>query len=67
MAVIRIKSMKEIPKSKTIRGFRSCQSVFGHWSDVAQDQARMAANHAQIMANEVRRQWLNIAHRSRHS
>lgn len=56
--------MKQIATSRTIRGFRSCHSMFGKWSDFAIDQARIAADRAQILANEVRRQWLNIARRS---
>ncbi len=56
MAGIRIKTMKQIATSRTIRGFRSCNSVLGAWSDFAYDQARITADRAQILANEVRRQ-----------
>ncbi len=63
----RIKTMKQIATSRTIRGFRSCNSIVGTWSDFAHDQARIATDRAQVLANEIRRQWLNIATRSHHN
>jgi len=67
MAIIRIKTMKQIATSRTIRGVRSCNSLLGIWSNFTDDQARIAADRAQMLANEIRRQWLNIADRNRHS
>ena len=64
--MIRPKTMRQIATSKTIPSFRSCPSNLNTWTDMALDRARIATDQAQILANEIRRQWLNLARKQRH-
>jgi len=59
--LIRFKTMKHIATARTIPSFRSSGSAIRGWMDVTRDRARIASDRAQILAQEVRRQWLNLA------
>ena len=61
--MLRPKTMRQIATSKTIPSFRSCPSYFNTWADMVGDRARIAADQAQILANEIRRRYLNVAQR----
>lgn len=64
--MIRPKTMRQIATSKTIPSFRSCPSNLNAWTNVVIDRARIATDQAQILANEIHRQWFNLARKRRH-
>jgi hypothetical protein len=56
--MITIKTMKQIPTAKVVRGFRSGGSRL---SVPAADQSRIQSGYAQLLTEEARRQWLRDA------
>lgn len=60
--MITIKTMKQIPTARVVRGFRSGGS---RQSLPDADQSRIEAGYAQILAEETRRQWLCHAWQNR--
>ncbi|MBW4519271.1 MAG: hypothetical protein KME16_06160 [Scytolyngbya sp. HA4215-MV1] len=62
--MITIRTMKQIPTSRTILSSRS-SSLLGKTYVVASDRARMMSGMAQTLSNEARRQWLDTMYRNR--
>lgn len=54
--MITIKTMKQIPTGKMVRGFRSGGSRSQSYSYL--EQSRILAGYAEMLMQEARRQWL---------
>lgn len=62
--MITIKTMKQIPTSRTIPGFRSA-GAGGSLRDKVIDSQRMSRGYQQIVTQEVLRQWRRQVHQQK--